>query len=83
VDADVSSRLRRCFSLVFPDLAREEIDTAAVASLASWDSLATVTLVAVIEEEFGMAIEPDELEEFISFELIRDHLLKRTGVDAS
>ena len=32
-----------------------------------WDSLSSVTLAAVIEEEFGVSIDPDELAQLNSF----------------
>jgi acyl carrier protein len=42
--------------------------------VATWDSLATVTLVSVLEEEFGVAIAPEDYENMISFELVRECL---------
>ena len=45
-----------------------------MASLASWDSLAGITLLSLIEEEFGIAISPDDSADLISFELIFDYL---------
>ena len=33
-----------------------------------WDSLSSVTLAAVIEEEFGLSVDPDELAQLNSFE---------------
>jgi acyl carrier protein len=81
--ADTTTRLVRCFSLVFPDLDPAEIPQAAVASVAAWDSLATVTLVAVIEEEFGIQIEPDDVVELISFELTCDYLAQRVSANGS
>ena len=39
-----------------------------------WDSLATVTLVALMEEEFGQNFVQEELEQLISFELIQEIL---------
>jgi acyl carrier protein len=51
-------RLTECFRSVFPDLSSDEILRASSASVATWDSLATVTLVSLIEEEFGVTISP-------------------------
>ena len=67
-------RLTSCFSTVFPDLAPDEIPRASMASVGKWDSLATITLLTVIEEEFGLQIPPDDLEQFASFELILAYL---------
>jgi len=65
----IEERLANCFQTVFPDLSPEEIPRASSASVATWDSLATVTLVAVIEEEFGITIVPEEYEYMVSFDL--------------
>jgi len=72
--AELESRLENCFTAVFPDLDRKEIPSVAMGSLASWDSLAGITLISVIEEEFGISISPDDVADLISFELILDYL---------
>lgn len=72
-------RLQECFRIVFPNLSAEEILRASSASVATWDSLATVTLVSVIEEEFGVTISPDEYDYLISFDLARECLKSKTA----
>jgi acyl carrier protein len=72
--AETRARLMRCFSAVFPELSAEEIPRASLTSVGSWDSVGTITLLAVIEEEFGIQFEPQDLEHLVSFELILDHL---------
>ena len=71
---DLQSRLERCFITVFPELAPDEVTRASVASLASWDSVATATLLAVVEEEFETEFDPDEVGLLISFELTLEAL---------
>lgn len=71
-------RLTECFRSVFPDLSSDEIPRASSASVATWDSLATVTLVSLIEEEFGVTISPDEYEYLVSFDLARECLKSKT-----
>lgn len=68
--SDVRDRLKRCFSAVFPELRSDELERASPSSVATWDSLATVTLIAVVEEEFGVAPPVAELDQGISFELL-------------
>jgi acyl carrier protein len=80
---DVTPRLVRCFSLAFAGLGLDEIPRASVASVPKWDSLAVVTLVALVEEEFGVSVEPDDLDEFVSFELIRDYLQRKAEAHGS
>ncbi len=36
--------------------------------------MASITLVSVIEEELGTEIDPDDLEQLVSFELVLDYL---------
>jgi len=72
--SNVSERLIKVFSAVFPELTPEEIRIASPASVASWSSLATINIVSLIEEEFEIDIPPDRFEDMGSFELILDYL---------
>ncbi len=69
-DSELKERLVDCFSALFPDLAREEIPRATMDSIEEWDSLASVSLIALIQEEFGVEIVPEDYERFVSFGLI-------------
>lgn len=68
------ARLTDCFLSVFPELGPDEIAHASPASVQSWDSVTTVTLLAVVEEEFGLSIEVDDLTKFDSFKGILKYL---------
>jgi acyl carrier protein len=59
---DNRSRLIQWFQAMFPDLSDREVMRASVDRVAAWDSIATVTLAAAVEEEFGTAFEPSEIE---------------------
>lgn len=67
-------RLKRCFSAVFPRLSDREIVSASPDTVDGWDSLATTTLVTVIEEEFRILVEPDALDRLVSFGSILSYL---------
>ncbi len=71
---DLRQRLTRTFCAVFPDLSKEEIPGASMRSIAGWDSLATVTLIALIEKEFGVQVRSDDLDYLVSFESILTYL---------
>jgi acyl carrier protein len=71
---EMERRLAACFSMVLPDLAPEEIGQASSTSVESWDSVATVTLLAVVEEEFGISIIDDNPARFDSFKNILTYL---------
>jgi acyl carrier protein len=78
IDAQV--RLEKCFSSVFRDLPSSEIPNASLTSVSDWDSEATITLLTVIEEEFNVQFEPEEIEHVLSFESILQHLQSQKGV---
>jgi len=68
--ADNRQRLIECFASVFPELRPAEIPLASTATVPAWDSLASATLVSVVEEEFSVQIGLEELEDLTSFELV-------------
>ncbi|HUI83766.1 MAG TPA: acyl carrier protein [Candidatus Binatia bacterium] len=74
---DTRERLMNCFQVVFPDLSTEAVQTASSATLESWDSVAAITLMNVVEEEFGLSMDLDNLAELDSFEHLYSHLQKR------
>jgi len=77
---ETRARLVKCFAAVFPDLTPAEIERASPATVAAWDSLANVTLLTVVEEEFGVEIPVDDLETLASFDLLLDYLRTNVGV---
>jgi acyl carrier protein len=60
-------RLVKCFEVVFPDLKDEAIPVASQATVSTWDSIAAITLVNVIEDEFQFQMDFDLLPELNSF----------------
>jgi acyl carrier protein len=76
---DVDARLLRCFSSVFVDLSPEEIRAASTESLSAWDSLAAVTLIAVVQQEFGLQIALADYPKLKSFASIEAYLRSRNG----
>lgn len=76
---DLEERLASCFAVAFPDLDAAEIKRASNTSVATWDSLATVTLISLIEEEFKVSLPPEDFEYLVSFDLTADCVKRRTG----
>lgn len=70
-------RLVRCFASVFPTLSEGEIRASDVVPLFDLDSLAGVTLVTLIDQEFGVNVDLPNLLELGSFEAISQFLRKR------
>jgi acyl carrier protein len=54
---DVSTRLIKCFETVFPDMAESEITIATQDTVGAWDSVAAITLLNVIEDEFQITMD--------------------------
>jgi acyl carrier protein len=77
---EMETRLARCFSSVFPELTAEQICGASMDSVPAWDSLAAVTLVAVLQEEFGLQINLIDLPELVSFAAVQNYVRKHKAV---
>jgi acyl carrier protein len=74
---EIDLRLTKCFCTVFPNLDDASARQATQASMgADWDSLASITLIRVIEEEFGVEIDLFSLESLNSYEALKQHLLE-------
>ena len=75
--------LMRCFASVFPMMSEEEIRASSVAPLFDLDSLAGVTLVTLIDQEFGINVELSDLLELGSFEAISQFVRKPNPFEVS
>ena len=71
---DVTTRVVRCFQIVFPDLSEEQTKHASQATLSEWDSIAAVTLVNVVEDEFGIEMDLDVLADLDSFDRVCEYI---------
>jgi len=77
---ETRQRLTNCFQVVFPDLAMAEIAGASTATLAAWDSVAAITLMNVVEDEFRVQMDLDDLANLDSFDKFYSYLQKRFQV---
>jgi acyl carrier protein len=74
---ELQTRLTTCFTRVFPGLPEDKIRGATPQTLAEWDSVAAISLVNVIEEEFNTEIDFEQLAELDSFDAIASYLTQR------
>lgn len=74
--SDTRARLIKCFGAVFPGLSEEQIQSATPTTMDDWDSVATVTLITLFEEEFGIEVEAEDLEQLASFDSVLGYLEK-------
>jgi acyl carrier protein len=64
----LEAQLSRCFSAVFPTLGENDIPSASFETVEGWDSIATVNLIGVIEQEFQIDIDPADLDQMVAFQ---------------
>jgi acyl carrier protein len=66
--------------MVFPDMAQSEITIATQDTVGAWDSVAAITLLNVIEDEFQITMDLEMVAELDSFQKIQNYLA--TSVNA-
>jgi acyl carrier protein len=71
---NLEHRLVRCFSSVFPELNEDQIRNASVDSVPDWHSLASVTLISVVQEEFGVQVGLMDLPNLVSFSAVQNYV---------
>jgi len=72
--------LVRCFSAVFPSLSPDQIVEADASNVTGWDSVASVTLFATIEEEFVVEIDIQDMKDLLSFERMLAYLERKASI---
>ena len=76
---DLEVRLVRCLQTVFPALSQEQARAASQDTVEGWDSVAMLTLLTVIEEEFEIAADYDRAEELTSYSGLLGYLGETQG----
>jgi len=71
---NTEQRLVKVFETVFPDLTLDQIRAASQTTVATWDSVAAITLMNLMEEEFTIEIDFDRAAELASFSEILAYL---------
>ena len=62
------------------EIPMEEVEAATMESVDKWDSIGQMSLVAIIEDAFGIEFEPDEVMQFTSFEAGKE-ILKNHNIE--
>lgn len=75
----IDDRLAGCFANAFPELGPREIQSAAVDTVAEWDSLRAVVLVALLEETFDVRIPARDYPRLRSYAAVREYVSEMTG----
>jgi acyl carrier protein len=71
---DIQTRLLACFQAVFPERDEKALMQLSQATYPGWDSLASVTLVRLIEDQFHVQLDLFDLESLDSFDAMEKHL---------
>jgi acyl carrier protein len=61
------TRLVKVFEAVFPDLSPDQIPSASQDTVQNWDSVAAITLMNLIEEEFSIQMDFEDLGDLTTF----------------
>jgi acyl carrier protein len=78
---DVETRLVGCFRAVFPDLSEADVRRSSQDTVQQWDSVASITLISVIEEEFSTEIDFDRLPDLDTFTKVLEYLTVDLGIN--
>lgn len=74
---ETEARVLECFANVFPAVPREKLPRVSQSSVAEWDSVMHVTLLAALAEEFELEIDYEAAEDLRSFALVLDYVRNR------
>jgi acyl carrier protein len=74
---DAKNRLNKCFTSAFSSLPTASFTEADTTNVVAWDSVASVTLFALIEEEFGIELDVQALGQLNSYQKILEYLEQR------
>ena len=66
-DTTVRQRLLECFRAVFPNTSDEALAASSADTTSSWDSVIQVTLISIVEEDFGIRLPEEQYGELTSF----------------
>jgi acyl carrier protein len=76
----IAQRLLTCFSAVFPKQSRQDLEIASRDAMQEWDSLASVTLLSLVNQEFNTDIDLFEFQDLGSFASLLRYLQEAVGV---
>ena len=74
----VNVRLAKCFRAVLPEYSGD-IEQVRPADSGEWDSLAAVSLLLAIREEFDIHVPPQDLDRLVSFKSAEQYISQRVS----
>lgn len=79
IEEKIADQLARCFALVFPQMDPSRYSSASAENTSEWDSVAQVTLLSLIGEEFDIEVNFEEFEGTTSFEALARRIREISG----
>ena len=77
---NLDHRLISVFHNAFPEIPKDKLQQTTQQNTQSWDSVAAITLMNLIEEEFDIQLEFDDLADLTSFELVKNYLASKMAL---
>ena len=62
------------------EISEAEVEQASMETVARWDSIGQMSLIAIVEDAFGIEMEPDEIMQFTTYASGLD-ILRRHNID--
>jgi acyl carrier protein len=78
-DQPIDLRVLDCFRSVFPDRSDDELRALDQSAVDYWDSLAALSLLTVVEEEFDLTIDDESIDAMTTFQKVCDAIRERVG----
>ena len=75
--SNIDDRLAQIFMTAFPDLPESAVRSATQQNTPNWDSVAAITLMNLIEEEFQIQMDFEDLADLTSFAKISEYLSRK------
>jgi len=79
---EIDERITKTMSAVFGESIETVNTSASPGTIAAWDSLGHVNLILALEKEFGIQFAQEELEQMVSYKIVRAVVqshLEKTG----
>ncbi len=78
--SDVSSKLEQTFKRVFGLPADADVRSMSGETHARWDSIGHITLILAVEQEFSIALAPEEVSDACTYEAMEALVRRKVGM---
>jgi len=79
----IRRRLVRCFQQMFPDALPQDVPLASMENVKGWDSMATWSLLMLVEEQMSIRIGLDQIPKLTSFVAFETFVMRKLDAATS